>query len=112
MPRIDLRKLAIALVALVTTASIAPGAEPTASLKKGTPDLKSAGPLAFGPDGILFVGDTKGAALFAIDTGDQTSAAKKHAVEVKDLSGKVAAMLGTDPKQIAINDMAVNPLTG
>ena len=33
-------------------------------------------------------------------------------VQVKDLSGKIAAMLGTDPKQIAINDLAVNPLSG
>jgi hypothetical protein len=112
MPRIDLRKLAIALVALVATASIARGAEPTASLKKGTPDLKSAGPLAFGPDGILLVGDTKGAALFAIDTGERKAVAGNRAIEVKDLAGKVAAMLGTDPKQIAINDMAVNPQSG
>jgi hypothetical protein len=112
MPRIDLRKLAIALVALVTTASIAQGAEPTASLKKGTPDLKSAGPLAIGADGILFVGDTKGAALFAIDTGEQKTAAEKRSVDVKDLAGKVAAMLGTDAKQITINDLAINPQSG
>ena len=39
-------------------------------MKTGTPALKSAGPLAFGPDGVLFVGDTKAATLFAIGTGD------------------------------------------
>ncbi|HPD87811.1 MAG TPA: hypothetical protein PLS06_10920 [Proteiniphilum sp.] len=39
-------------------------------LKKGNADLKSAGPLAFGPDGILLVGDVKAATVFAIDTGD------------------------------------------
>ena len=33
-----------------------------AGLKKGTPDLKSAGPLAFGPHGLLLVGDPQGAA--------------------------------------------------
>jgi len=112
MPRVDSRKLAIALLGLVMAASIARGAEPTASLKKGTPDLKSAGPLAFGPDGIMFVGDTKGAALFAIDTGERKAAAEKRPIEVKDLAGKVAAMLGTDAKQIAINDLAVNPQSG
>ncbi len=112
MLRIRFRNLVIALLGVCSMAALAQGAEPTASLKKGTPDLKSAGALAFGPEGILFVGDTKGAALFAIDTGDRTRAAEKHAVEVKDLSGKVAAMLGTDPKQIAINDLAVNPLSG
>ena len=26
-------------------------------MRPGTPALKSAGPLAFGPDGVLFVGD-------------------------------------------------------
>ena len=112
MPRIDNRMLGIALLGLVTAVSIARGAEPTASLKKGTPDLKSAGPLAFGPDGILFVGDTKGAALFAIDTGDQKAAGEKRSIEVKDLAGKVAAMVGTDAKQITINDLAVNPQSG
>jgi hypothetical protein len=112
MPRIRFRSLLVAFLAVCSTAAMAVGAEPTASLKKGTPDLKSAGALAFGPEGILFVGDTKGAALFAIDTGDRAPAAKKHAVEVKDLGAKVAAMLGTDPKQVAINDLAVNPLSG
>jgi len=112
MLRIRFRNLVIALLGVCSMAALAQGAEPTASLKKGTPDLKSAGALAFGPEGILFVGDTKGAALFAIATGDHARSAEKRAVEVKDLSGKVAAMLGTDPKQIAINDMAVNPLSG
>jgi len=112
MLRIRFRNVVVAFLGVCSMAAMALGAEPTASLKKGTPDLKSAGALAFGPEGILFVGDTKGAALFAIDTGDRTRAAEKHAVEVKDLSGKVAAMLGTDPKQIAINDLAVNPLSG
>ena len=112
MPRIRFRNLLIAFLGVCSTAAMAVGAEPTASLKKGTPDLKSAGALAFGPEGILFVGDTKGGALFAIDTGDRAPAAKKHAVEVKDLGAKVAATLGTDPKQVAVNDMAVNPLSG
>jgi len=112
MPRIRFRDLATGLLGLCLTATITLGAEPTASLKKGTPDLKSAGPLAFGPEGILFIGDTKGAALFAIDTGDRAPAAEKRAFQVKDLAGQVAAMLGTNAKQIAINDLAVNPLSG
>jgi hypothetical protein len=112
MPRIRIRTLVFAFLALGSTATLSLAAEPAASLKKGTPDLKSAGALAFGPEGILFVGDTKGAALFAIDTGDRTSAAEKPALQVQDVAGKVAAMIGTDPKQITINDLAVNPLSG
>jgi len=112
MPRLRFRIVAIALAGLCLTAAVALGADPTASLKKGTPDLKSAGPLAFGPEGILFVGDTTGAALFAIDTGERAAAAEKRPVEVKDVAGKIAAMLGTDSKQIMINDLAVNPRSG
>jgi hypothetical protein len=112
MSRIRFRNVAIALAGLCLTGAAALGADPTASLRKGTPDLKSAGPLAFGPEGILFVGDTKGAALFAIDTGERGAAAEKRPVQVKDVAAKIAALLGTDSKQIMINDLAVNPQSG
>ncbi len=39
-------------------------------MKKGTPELKSAGPATFAPQGILLVGDTQAATIFAIATGD------------------------------------------
>jgi hypothetical protein len=100
----------LAGVALLALPAFA--ADPSASLKKGTPDLKSAGPMTFGPDGILFVGDTQGAAVFAIDTGDRTPAGMKGAINVEDLGAKIAALLGTDSKQVMVNDMAVNPISG
>ena len=99
MPRIRIRNMVIACLGLWSTAALALGADTTASLKKGTPDLKSAGPLAFGPDGILFVGDTKGAALFAIDTGDHAAAPEKHAVEVKDWREKSPPCWGPMPSR-------------
>jgi hypothetical protein len=37
---------------------------------------------------------------------------EKRPVRVKDLAGKVAAMLGTTPQQVQINDLAVNSLSG
>ena len=85
-------------------------ADSTEGMTKGTPDLKSAGPLAFGPDGILFVGDPQGAAIFAIDTGDRTPSAGP--INVEKINEKVAAMLGTDAKGILINAVAVNPASG
>ncbi len=81
-------------------------------LQKGNPELKSAGPLAFGPDGILLVGDTKAATVFAIDTGDTSGAPAKVNVNIEGLKGKVAAALDSTPQAIAINDLAVNPLSG
>ena len=89
----------------------APAAELTGGMKEGKPELKSAGPLAFGPDGILFVADTKSAAVFAIATGDTKQAAGDKPLKVDGLTEKVAGLLGTTPEQILIDDMAVNPLS-
>ncbi|HVR76280.1 MAG TPA: hypothetical protein VMT52_18270, partial [Planctomycetota bacterium] len=93
------------------------GADAASGLKEGAPDLKSAGPLAFGPAGILFVADPLGAAVFAIDTGDGADKAAGPAssakeIKVENINEKVAALLGTSPQDIAINDLAVNPLSG
>jgi len=112
MPTMQFRMTAIVLGGMCLTAAMAIGAEPSSSQKKGTPDLKSAGPLAFGPEGVLFVGDTRGAAVFAIDTGDREMVAAKRPVDVKDLTTKIAGALGTNPQQITINDLAVNPRSG
>lgn len=111
MTRTGIRAALVAMALIGLSAAVA-AAEPTASLKQGKAELKSAGPLAFGPEGILFVGDTRGAALFAIDTGDRARASEKRPVQVKDLAGKVAAMLGTKAGQIQINDLAINPMSG
>jgi hypothetical protein len=81
------------------------------SLHQGKPDLKSIGPLAFGPEGILFIGDPQGAAIFAVDTGDHAAAAT-GAVKVEGIDGKVASLLGIDAKQTRINSLAVNPASG
>ena len=83
-----------------------------AELSKGTPDWKSAGPMAFGPDGLLFLADTQGAAVFAIDTGDRRADTDSKPVKVDGINQKIAALLGTSTDRIAINEMAVNPASG
>jgi len=83
-----------------------------ADLTKGTPDLKSAGPLAFGPSGLLFIGDTQGAAIFAVDTADRASDSAGGSIKVDAINDKIAALLGTDAREIMINDLAVNPASG
>src|ERR1700686_5867573 len=87
------------------------GADFTASLKPGKADIKFAGPLAFGPDGVLFVGDSLGSAVYAIDTQDRTPAKTSIQIDIKDLDVKIAAMLGASPDQLLLNDMAVNPIS-
>ena len=81
-------------------------------LKVGAPGVQSAGPLAFGPDGILFVGDTKGATIFAIGTGDTKGDPAKVNLNVTGLNAKVAELLKTTADGVTINDLAVNPQSG
>src|SRR3954464_7644928 len=57
------------------------------------PHLASAGALAFGPAGILFAGDSMGAAIFAIDTGDTKAPAGPVAINVQGLDTKIAALV-------------------
>lgn len=87
-------------------------AEDVYGLAKGAPDLKSAGPIAFGPNGILFVGDSKGAALFAIQTGDDVGNPSEVSLNIADLPAQLAKVLGVDAGAIEVTDLAVNPLSG
>lgn len=77
----------------------------------GKPDLKSAGPLAFGPKGVLFVGDSAGAAIFAIGVGEAPSSGLAGDFKLENVNAKVAAVLGTEAGDILINDVAVEPGT-
>jgi hypothetical protein len=83
------------------------GASLTAGLESGKAALRSAGVLAFGPEGILFVGDSTDGSIWALDTGDRSAASAQP--EISGINHKVAALLGSAPDQILINDMAVNP---
>lgn len=77
--------------------------------KMGTPEIKSISALTFGPNGILFIGDSKSAAVFAVDTKDAATVTKSAPVEIIGIDEKIAAALGTQKENIKIMDMAVNP---
>jgi len=81
-------------------------------LKKGTPELRSAGVLTFGPDGILLIGDAKAATVFAVATGEAKGDASKASVNVADLAGQIGKALDVAAADIRINDLAVNPKSG
>jgi hypothetical protein len=100
----------LTLVLFVTLCALAVAAPATTGMTMGKADVKSAGPLAFGPDGILFVGDSLGAQIVAIDTGD-TKAGASAAINVQGIDGKIAAALGTTADQISIRDIVTNPVS-
>jgi len=101
-------QLLAAAVALVASAAPALSAD---ALTKGTVDAKSATALAFSPKGVLFIGDSAGAAVYAVDTGDTKPAGDKP-VNFERIDQKLASLLGTTEKEIKINDVKVNPASG
>jgi hypothetical protein len=98
--------LALGAIAPVVRAGLA------ADLKEGSPEFKSMNQLAFGPEGILFIADTKAAAIFAVATGDTKAAADDSAaLRAEAINQKIAALAGTTADQIVIEDLAVNPVS-
>ena len=104
------KSLSVALIALGLLVIPTQAASLTDSLKAGKPDLQSIGPISFGPEGILFAADTKGAALFAIATDDNTARAGQ-AVKVEAMTQKIGALLGVPAADVLVNDMAVHPIS-
>src|SRR5690242_4209370 len=96
---------------LAAAAMAAPAASYEKSFTSGPIQAKSFSKLAFGPDGILFIGDSIGARIFAVDFDDRTPLADPPRLAVADLEGKIGGMLGVDARDVLIHDMAVNPIS-
>jgi hypothetical protein len=99
----------LACAALLASVASAEGASPV----KGTPDIKSAGPIAFGPKGVLFVGDPVAGAIFAIETGDLAPDPVGPKFHASDFDKQVVAAVGEEPRFFGrYNDLAINPASG
>ncbi len=98
-------RIAFAAVAALLAAA------PVGAAEKGNPDVKSISAMAFGPNGILFIGDTASAKVFAIETAD-TAPAGKGDVMVDKLGDKLGSALGTTADNVTVNDVKVNPSSG
>ena len=99
--------------ALVLTLLLSWSGVPTAArtgADNGTgPTFKSIGPLAFNADGVLFAGDTQSAAIFALDLGKASTGGAPGAKAIPAFDQKVAALLGTDVREISVTDLVVHP---
>ena len=104
-----MRSLRFLLLASVTACAVF-GAS-NMGFTTGKASLKSAGPLAFGPDGILFIADSTAANILAVDTRDTKTSASAGKIDVQGINQRVAALLGVTPADILINDVKVNPLS-
>jgi hypothetical protein len=86
-------------------------AAPAGLDQTGKPDLKSAGALAFGPKGVLFIGDPQGAQIVAVDVGTAPKDPIGAGFKLEGADAKIAALLGTKADDISINDVVVEPGT-
>jgi hypothetical protein len=78
-------------------------------LRSGTADVRLAGPIAFGPAGILFVADNDAAKVFAVDVTDAGAAAGSEPFDLENLDVRLASYLGCETDDLSIRDMAVHP---
>lgn len=101
----------VVLVVALAGAVTADGADRW-GLEQTGPELRSAGPLAFGPDGILLVGDTKAAAVWAIDVEESGQEGHGSAIEVPDITQQIADAAGVAKSEVTVNDLAMNRESG
>lgn len=80
-------------------------------MKEGKADFKTMSQLAFGPDGVLFIADTKAAAITAIVLDDLKPTTHAPSIKAEAINHKIAALAGANADEIVIEDLAVNPLS-
>ncbi|MBE1273409.1 hypothetical protein [Enterovibrio baiacu] len=74
-------------------------------------DLKFAGALEFSDTGTMFVGDNYNGAIYAFDLTESKAPKSVEPVFLTDIDARIASILGVGKSAIAINDMAVHPVT-
>ena len=99
------------LTGFVVIASLSPSSARQVSQTGQGPAIASIALLAFGPDGTLFAADNQNAAIFALDLGTQATGGVAGAKGLDAVNQKLAELLGTGVREIAVTDLAVHPRT-
>ena len=74
----------------------------------GDPAISSISALTFGPEGILFIGDSDAAQIVAVDLSSH-EAVDNSKVTLENVDGMIADLLGASKEDVQVTDMAVNP---
>src|SRR5687768_10619485 len=96
----------IVVGALVAWAAPDPGIRGTTV---GAPEFQSLGAMTFGPNNVLFIGDSEGGSILALDVADGVRGT--GAIELTGIDRRIAQLLGTSVEEIVINDLAVHPVS-
>jgi hypothetical protein len=105
----------LTLVAALATATsyaltaYAPAAVSSTATSGSGPTFKYIGTLAFGPDGVLFAADSQDVSITALQLGTEAAGGAPGTKDIPAVDQKIAALLGTDAKNLLITDMVVNP---
>jgi hypothetical protein len=102
-------------IALITVLVSSFALNETSKTEKGSSldsayELPGATVLAFGPDNVLFIGDSKSAVVYAVATkGEEMKG--NIPFNMIDFDRQLAKKLGIDPRDVIIKDMKIHPKT-
>lgn len=113
-PSFSILALGLAVLFLVASAFLPKESESKSELASNfvtsTVEFESIGELSFGPEGILFFGDSKGASVFALETSD-AAATENKSINVGEVEEKIGQLMGATANDISVLDMAVHPMS-
>ena len=93
------------VVALISTTAFA-SINYTEDFVMGDPEIQSVHAMAFGPESILFIGDSDAAQVVAIDLSNQQKA-QNEKMAIADLEDELSKLLGTETDQLQIIDLSL-----
>ena len=85
--------------------------EGTYGMRVAPLQLRSIGVMTFGPDGVLYVADSRAGAVYAIDLGEADHDTSTGGIQVKGVDAQIASLLGVSKDEIRVHDMVASPLS-
>ena len=105
-----MRQISLLFLCAMMTSTIVWSNSYTEDFITGDPGIESMHAMVFGPESILFIGDSEAAQIVAIDLSNQSKAINDD-MAIDDLEKELSSLLGTTSDQFQIIDMAVDPVT-
>ena len=109
-----MRSLTVKLLLLAAGALILSGgvvAQNNAAMSGTGPSFKYLGPLALGPNGVVFAADSQEVSIYALELKNALKGGAPGTKDIQKIDEKIAALLGTDAAGIEITNALVYPPT-
>lgn len=81
------------------------------SMKMQDVPFASISVMAFGPDNVLFIGDSRDSKIVAIELGEATPNTESESYNIFDLEGKISDYFQIEQSEIRVMDLKVHPQT-